>query len=469
VTFSVNRKPNRCFKRQGFWHKILFRTYLADKADQLAAELEAELAESEVEKAVVGFALRINPADDRSRWYHDDIIRTKDILPDYSTLRDSLLGMLNERGYSLDDFAYQWFDGVTPEATAGKPMEGYRSYDAGDKGRTLWPAEQPRTVYPNSSLIPTISEEAIAAKRSELRAAEAEIERIQGEIDAGLGSIEEEISTIAQEQLTPDGIKEMLKDYQVLSPLEKAVVDWIIAQYTEEDEKWIDELQNLQESKGSIEKIKAEVAKIDNLKIEDVLELYTALAPEEQAIIDSVVTGGEFALAELPEMLANFSEEKMELLLSKEPEQLSLIEEALIKFVRKKYEEEEEEAAPTPSPMPTPTPTPTTISTETPTPTPLPPTDTPTPVPPTNTPPPAPSGMVYVPTGEFIMGSGEGESNERPVHMVYLDAFFTDRTEVTNAQYGQCVEAGACRAPITCTWGRSTYEDVSKADHPVVW
>jgi serine/threonine-protein kinase len=41
--------------------------------------------------------------------------------------------------------------------------------------------------------------------------------------------------------------------------------------------------------------------------------------------------------------------------------------------------------------------------------------------------------MVYVPAGEFEMGSETGGSEESPVHTVSLDAFWIDRTEVTNA------------------------------------
>ena len=59
--------------------------------------------------------------------------------------------------------------------------------------------------------------------------------------------------------------------------------------------------------------------------------------------------------------------------------------------------------------------------------------------------------MVYVPAGEFLMGSTdddpEAEDNEKPQHTVYLDAFWIDKTEVTNAQYRECVEAGACEEP----------------------
>ncbi|MBN1921065.1 MAG: SUMF1/EgtB/PvdO family nonheme iron enzyme [Anaerolineae bacterium] len=52
--------------------------------------------------------------------------------------------------------------------------------------------------------------------------------------------------------------------------------------------------------------------------------------------------------------------------------------------------------------------------------------------------------QVYVPAGEFEIGSEYGENNERPVHTVTLDGFWLDQIEVTNAQYRRCVEAGAC-------------------------
>jgi formylglycine-generating enzyme required for sulfatase activity len=54
--------------------------------------------------------------------------------------------------------------------------------------------------------------------------------------------------------------------------------------------------------------------------------------------------------------------------------------------------------------------------------------------------------MVYVPSGEFQMGSNDGNSDERPVHTVALSGFWMDKTEVTNAQHGKCVAAGACDA-----------------------
>ena len=53
-------------------------------------------------------------------------------------------------------------------------------------------------------------------------------------------------------------------------------------------------------------------------------------------------------------------------------------------------------------------------------------------------------GMVYVPAGPFIMGSEMGEIDEEPRHQVYLDAFYIDTYEVTNAAYEKCIQAGKC-------------------------
>jgi serine/threonine-protein kinase len=55
--------------------------------------------------------------------------------------------------------------------------------------------------------------------------------------------------------------------------------------------------------------------------------------------------------------------------------------------------------------------------------------------------------MVYVPAGQFQMGSTEGQRDERPVHTVTLDGFWIDRTEVTNGQYERCVAARVCEPP----------------------
>ena len=55
--------------------------------------------------------------------------------------------------------------------------------------------------------------------------------------------------------------------------------------------------------------------------------------------------------------------------------------------------------------------------------------------------------MVYVPAGEFLMGSETGEAIEKPEHTVDLDAFWIDQTEITNSLYVKCVDAGKCDDP----------------------
>jgi formylglycine-generating enzyme required for sulfatase activity len=96
--------------------------------------------------------------------------------------------------------------------------------------------------------------------------------------------------------------------------------------------------------------------------------------------------------------------------------------------------------------------------------------------------------MVLVPGGTFQMGSTEAEVmaaiafcrqhyspcnqwfylREYPQHLVTLDDFWIDRTEVSNAQYRQCVEAGICAEPTTCKKGEPTYLDAGQSDHPVI-
>ncbi|HSB90030.1 MAG TPA: formylglycine-generating enzyme family protein [Anaerolineales bacterium] len=72
---------------------------------------------------------------------------------------------------------------------------------------------------------------------------------------------------------------------------------------------------------------------------------------------------------------------------------------------------------------------------------------------------------VFVPSGTFLMGSEVGLMDEQPAHSVYLDPFWIDRTEATNAMYRRCVEAGACPSPSASTY----YDDPSFSDHPVVF
>jgi iron(II)-dependent oxidoreductase len=52
--------------------------------------------------------------------------------------------------------------------------------------------------------------------------------------------------------------------------------------------------------------------------------------------------------------------------------------------------------------------------------------------------------LILIPGGEFFMGYNEKDCQcyEHPVHKVYLDAFYIERYEVTNAQFNKFILAG---------------------------
>jgi len=78
--------------------------------------------------------------------------------------------------------------------------------------------------------------------------------------------------------------------------------------------------------------------------------------------------------------------------------------------------------------------------------------------------------MVFIPAGEFIMGN-DGGDDEKPERKVFLDAFCIDKYEVTNAQYKECVDAGACNPPARpSSPSRLSYYDNPEYDnYPVIW
>ena len=99
---------------------------------------------------------------------------------------------------------------------------------------------------------------------------------------------------------------------------------------------------------------------------------------------------------------------------------------------------------------------------------------------PTHTDSAAPEGMVLIPAGKFLMGSNDGLAydDQKPVHTVYLDAFYMDIYEVTNVQYKEFVDANPHwrKDRISHHYSYSYLKDWNgnsyprgKGDHPVTY
>lgn len=75
-------------------------------------------------------------------------------------------------------------------------------------------------------------------------------------------------------------------------------------------------------------------------------------------------------------------------------------------------------------------------------------------------------GLVLIPGGEFLMGSGS-ERDHSPVHTVYVGSFFMDKYEVTNARYLEFCQATGHRLPAF--WGMDRFRSgPDYPAHPVV-
>jgi len=73
---------------------------------------------------------------------------------------------------------------------------------------------------------------------------------------------------------------------------------------------------------------------------------------------------------------------------------------------------------------------------------------------------------VYIPGGEFILGSDNGLEDETPQQEATLGGYNMDIYPVTNAEYKEFVEGTGHAAPRT--WKDGNYPE-GMADHPVIW
>lgn len=76
--------------------------------------------------------------------------------------------------------------------------------------------------------------------------------------------------------------------------------------------------------------------------------------------------------------------------------------------------------------------------------------------------------MVLIPAGSFWMGDEEGEFDEKPKHLVYVDAFYIDRYEVTNSNYKAFCDATGPVYPPDINFEDMPDYFLNYPDHPVV-
>lgn len=79
--------------------------------------------------------------------------------------------------------------------------------------------------------------------------------------------------------------------------------------------------------------------------------------------------------------------------------------------------------------------------------------------------------MLLIPAGEFTMGSDSGDDNEKPIHQVYLNAYYMDKYEVTNGSYRECVSEGGCYPPseINSKTHLNYYGKSQFSNYPIVY
>jgi formylglycine-generating enzyme required for sulfatase activity len=63
------------------------------------------------------------------------------------------------------------------------------------------------------------------------------------------------------------------------------------------------------------------------------------------------------------------------------------------------------------------------------------------------------SVLIYIPVGEFTMGSNDND-NEKPIHTVYLDAFYIDKYEVSVGQFRKFCSATGRTMPDQPSWNQ---------------
>ena len=77
-------------------------------------------------------------------------------------------------------------------------------------------------------------------------------------------------------------------------------------------------------------------------------------------------------------------------------------------------------------------------------------------------------GMALIKGGWFMMGSEDGTAAEKPVHRVWVDDFYMDKTEVTVAQFKRFCDVTGRKIPEQPDWNKDTHPVVNVSWHDAV-
>jgi sulfatase modifying factor 1 len=75
--------------------------------------------------------------------------------------------------------------------------------------------------------------------------------------------------------------------------------------------------------------------------------------------------------------------------------------------------------------------------------------------------------LIFIPDGPFLMGSDEGQENERPVHEVWVSAFAIGKFPVTNREYACFLQAAGYGLPQS--WDDPRFNDPEQPVVAVSW
>lgn len=79
------------------------------------------------------------------------------------------------------------------------------------------------------------------------------------------------------------------------------------------------------------------------------------------------------------------------------------------------------------------------------------------------------AALIFIPAGEFIMGSNDGNGDEKPLHKVTLSGYYIYKTPVTVGMYEKfCKETNHPMPPEPDHDGAHFNPNWSKKDHPIV-